>query len=241
MRVMTDKFNSDIFGIKMGNIIDVSLCCTSEDVRQLIEQATLEQYKHLNVKVNSKDKVSTNAFLQNGFELVDTQLMYCIRTNDYLVNGTRGEKVHFRKYQEGDKEQIINIAKTSYAIDQYHSDLGLDNDLCDIYYSEWIKNCCDGLADKVMVAVLPNNKVIGYITLDYQENQAVVGLAAVQGCFRGRGFFTFLMDNTLRMLYKENIKWLFYGTQLSNIPVLKTMGHFGGFINYSNHVMHFMI
>lgn len=242
MKIVEDKFNSDIFGIKMGNVIDIDLCCTREDVHRLIKKANSARYMHLNAKVNSKNKISTNAFLAKGFELVDTQLMYSINTKNHIANESGRDKLIFREYQKQDRAQIINIAKSAYVIDQYHSDSKLDNTLCDVYYSKWLENCCDGLAaDKVMVVVFPNNEVAGYITFNYQAETAVVGLVAVDERFRGRGIFTFLIDSTLRMLFEEKIKLLFYGTQLSNTPVLKTMGHFSGFIEYSNHVMHLML
>ena len=241
MKVVTDTFNSDIFGMKMGNIIDIPSHCTASDIHQLIEKARREQYKHLNVKVNVSDKVHTNMFLAKGFELVDTQLMYCIDTEQHYSHKDTKETVRFRGYQAEDKAQIINIAKSAYVIDQYHSDSKLDNTLCDIYYSEWAKNCCEGLADKVLVAVVSDHKVVGYLTLNYRADTAVVGLAAVDRQFRGRGLFTFLLRNTLEMLCREKIQYLLYGTQLSNTPVLKAMGHLGGTIDHSNHVMHLML
>ena len=242
MRIIKDKFNSDVFGIKMGNIVDVDLQYTNEDIQQLIDKAHKAQYKHLSVKIDSNDKTTTNMFLLKGFELVDTQLMYCINNYDHhWINRIRPEGIFFREYQENDLEQIISIAKSAYILDQYHSDSRLDKSLCDKYYSEWIKNCCTGLADMVLVAVLPKNEVAGYLTLDIYKDKAVVGLAAVNERFRKKGIFTFLIDSTLRMLCEKKIKVLFYGTQLSNMPVLKTMGHFGGYIYYSKHIMHFML
>ena len=148
--------------------------------------------------------------------------------------------ISYREYKNNDLEQVVNIAKTAYVLDQYHSDTALDNSLCDKYYSMWVKNCCKGLADNVMIAELAGN-VVGYITLNYREKDAVVGLAAVDEKHRGKGCFTSLIRNTLIMLGNQGREMLWYGTQLANIPVLKTMGRFKGHIEYGNHVMHRMI
>lgn len=135
----------------------------------------------------------------------------------------------------------MSIAKNAYVLDQYHSDTFLDDSLCDHYYVEWIKNCCHGLADKVMVAEIQGKGVVGYISLNIGEDSATVGLAAVDERYRGLGCFTFLIGKTLHMLRIGGKNKLYYGTQLSNDPVLKTMGKFNGYVEYSNHVMHLMI
>ena len=135
----------------------------------------------------------------------------------------------------------MGIAKSAYVLDQYHCDTTLDNSLCDRYYADWVNNCCEGLSDKINVASALDGSICGYLTLKYDEGTATVILAAVQGDYRGKGIFTGLIGYTLRMLEREGKTELFYGTQLANIPVLKTMGRFGGFIKYSNHVLHLMV
>ncbi len=241
MKIVIDEFNSNIFGIRMGNIIDIDELCTHESVRKVIEIAKETQFNHLSVKINSKEKNNTNVFLSEGFDLVDTQLMYYVNTNNFMREECKNQMIKLREKRKDDEEKIINIAKSAYEIDQYHSDVSLDNKLCDIYYSEWIKNCCEGFADRVLVAVSSNNEVAGYLTLDYKGDNAVAGLVAVDKKYHGNGIFTFMLNNTLKMLYEEDVKILFYGTQLSNTPVLKVMGHLGGYIDYSLHVMHLML
>ena len=113
--------------------------------------------------------------------------------------------------------------------------------MCDQYYAKWAGNCCDGLADKVMVVSLSDHSVAGYLTLNYKGETATVGLAAVDERFRGQGCFTVLIEKTLRMLQAEGVFTLYYGTQLSNLPVLKVMGRFGGKVIDSNHVMHLLL
>lgn len=234
MNIVTDIFNSEIFHLKMGNIVDLDCDITEKDVLKLIKSGRTEQYQHLNVKIPSSRKQTLNIFSRNGFDLVDTQLMYCLRNSGREVM-QRSKSVSYREYVEEDKKWIVRIAESAYILDQYHSDTALDDSLCDRYYAEWSKNCCEGFADKVFVAVLPNDRIVGYITLDYKKDCAIVGLAAVDEEYRGKGYFTFLIENTLKGI---GDKCLYYGTQLANTPVLKTMGRFGGVVEYSNHVMH---
>lgn len=137
--------------------------------------------------------------------------------------------------------QIDRIARDAYSLDQFHSDEKLPSHLCDKYYVEWMNNSCDGFADKVMV-LSHTDTIAGYITINYkEENSAAVGLAAVGKQFQRRGYFTYLIEQTLRMLYKEGIEYLFYGTQLANKPVLRIMSKYSAIPVFSNHVLHLMI
>lgn len=236
MKIIKDEFNSEIFCMKMGNICELSNNILLEEVHQKLLKAKEESYQHLSVKVPTDMKKTTNIFLESGFYLVDTQLMYRLNTKTFREYSNK--LISYRQYQDNDKKTIVAIAKNAYKLDQYHSDTALNNDLCDMYYAKWIQNCCNGLADKVMVATDNNDLVEGYITFDFIDNKAVVGLAAVDKRYRGHGVFTYLIGSTLKMLRDLNIDYLYYGTQLNNKPVLRTMGHFCGAVEYSNYVMH---
>ena len=93
MKIVLDEFNSDIFGIKMGNIVEILSDEQIEDVNSLVEDALKQGYNHLNVKMAVSDKRTTNIFLGQGFELVDTQLMYSIPTK--FAGGGTGYRHNF--------------------------------------------------------------------------------------------------------------------------------------------------
>lgn len=237
MDIYLDTFNSKIFNIKMGNIVGISP--DANELKSLISLSKKQGYDHLSVKIPTQNKEITNIFLKEDFDLVDTQLLYCIPTNNFLVNNSN-DKFLFREIDESDFEHVIKIAEMSYVLDQFHSDSNLDNSLCDKYYSEWMKNCCNGLADQVMIIEL-NNVAVGYITLNYLSDGVYVGLAAVDEKYRGIGCFSNLINYTLKHLYNKRYDKLYYGTQLSNVPVLKTMGKFNGYIVSSNYILHKML
>ena len=81
MKIAYDEFNSEVFGMQMGNIVDYLSPLSKENVRGIVKNAKDVGYRHLNVKVPTEDKITTNSFLNFGFNLVDTQLMYCLKTN----------------------------------------------------------------------------------------------------------------------------------------------------------------
>lgn len=236
MRIEVDKFNSNIFGLKMGNVVDCAETIKAEDVRDMILSAKSNGFQHLNAKVSADKKEAVNIMLQNGFKLVDTQLMYQIDVK--ISEEYWPDNIIFRSYRKDDCVQIADIAREAYTLDQFHSDKVLPSYLCDKYYVEWMNNSCNGFADKVMV-LSRDTAIAGYITLNYESDySAVVGLAAIGKQFQHKGYFTYLIGETLKMLFEEGITRMMYGTQLVNRPVLHTMSRYSGIPIYSNHILH---
>ena len=132
------------------------------------------------------------------------------------------------------------MPKDSFKIDQFHSDSQLPDERCDLYYEKWAKNLCEGLADDIFVAE-QDNTVVGFVSLRYENDTAVVGLAAVDANYRGNGYFTRLLITIMSTLKEEGFTHLYYCTQLANTPVLRTMSKIGGIPLFSKHVMHKMI
>ena len=235
MKIEKDEFNSKIFNLKMGNIVDANESLSLKEIDNIIQNAYENKYQHLSIKVPTNQKENLNNLIQKGFSLVDTQIMFLINTNQ--PNSTEKNEIIIRDYVEDNKECIANIAKQSFSIDRYHSDKSLDDSLCDYYYSKWAENSCEGLSDKVLVAYI-EHKVCGFITINYHDKSATIGLAAVDAQYRGKGIFTALIKRALKELNDKNINALYYGTQLENKPILKAMGHLGGVICNSNYVLH---
>lgn len=237
MRFEDDVFNSSIFKMKMANIICDDNAYDENDVKKAMDEAKKRKYQHLSVKVDIADKGSLNAFLGCGFNLVDTQIMYEIPLN---ANSTEKNTGITRPYDISDKDRILEIAKKAYTIDRFHSDPQLPDDRCDVYYEQWAKNLCEGLADKVFVIDTDEN-TSGYITLQYNDRTARVILAAIDSRYQGNGYFTAIMTDVIWYLSNDGFDCLFYGTQLGNIPVLRTVGRLNGIPKFSNHVLHKVI
>lgn len=243
MKLVLDRFNTEIFGIKMANIIGLDGTITNKEVEYILTVAAEKGYDNICVKIDTREKHLTNLFLYNRFALVDTQVMYSIPI--YHSNFCE-EKVNgyfIAKYQNECIEQITKIAKGAFKIDRFHSDPLLPAEKSDMYYEKWAENLCKGLADEIYVVIeQKNSSVVGFISVTYKDKTAIVGLAAIKPEYQGNGLFTYMMSEVITVLKtKTGIEYLHYGTQLSNIPILKTMTKFSGIILYSNHVLHKML
>ena len=241
MNLKRDIFNSDIFGIQMANIVCLDGIKNIDGVRSLIREAVSEGYDNLSVKIDTSEISLINSFLNSGFELVDTLITYAIPVdNKKTVSSVEG--IEIRKAFDEDVPAIMKIAKSAFKIDQFHSDRNLPSEKADIYYEQWAKNSCEGFADDVFVIEDTENKQIaGFITVNYTPDSATVGLAAIDAGYHGRGVFTYSLSLLLDILSSNNKKTLFYGTQLANLAVLKTMAKFSGVPQQTKHIMHKMI
>ena len=241
MKFELDKFNSEIFEIRMANILSDEESLSKDDVAGLIENGKTEGYDCLSIKLDTAEKKQLSSFLANGFELVDTLITYFIPVteNRYFPENPR---LAIRKVSESDIDDVMRIARSAFKIDQFHSDSNLDSDKADTYYEQWAKNSCNGFADDVfLVEETESRQPAGFITINYSEEKATVGLAAIDSAFHGKGVFTFLIAELIRIVKEKNIKYISYGTQLANIAVLRTMAKFNGVPQNSKHILHKMI
>lgn len=239
MYINTDVFNSEIFGIKMGNIIlDKHDYEEGINIDAIISEAKSESFEHISVKVPTPYKESLNEIIKRGFYLTDTLIEYI-----YLFDGRRlpdvKHKTILRDYRKDDIDGLMAIAKGSFDYDRYHSDPSLDNDQCDRYYEQWIKNSCNGFADKVIVSEY-EGEVVGFTTgkADHKEELGHLVLSAVSKKYRGLGIYTSMIYEGVKWLESQGFKGLVVGTQINNIAVQKAWIKLGFTVLDSEYVLH---
>ena len=144
-----------------------------------------------------------------------------------------------------DLESLKEISRTVFKIDRFHSDDSLPNDLCDQYYSRWIENSFNGLADKIVVAYY-NNEPVGYTTAKVYPNDEYVQmvLSAVSDKYKGLGTYTSMIHFGSKWLidnYSKTKKGIIVGTQIDNVAVQKTWIKLGYTIQDSQYVFQIAI
>lgn len=237
MTLSRDQFNSLIFEMSMANVIVEKKEYAKEDVKKILLKAQQEQYQFLCVKIDTSEKKTTNLFLKEGFDLVDTQVMYRLPLNK---TSEQEDSCAVRLFLDYDIKNIMEIARTSFQLDQFHGNPLLSTEKCDLYYEQWAKNLCEGLADDVFI-IEKENQTVGFLSLKYHGREATVGLAAIDPRYHNEGLFTALLSGTICRLKGTGYEVLYYGTQLANAPILKTMTKFCGVPLYSKYVLHKML
>ena len=237
MKIVKDEFNSEIFELSMANIENEGGMYHPEELDDIVLSAQKAGFQHLSIKVDISDKEMLYSCVRLGFLPVDTQIMYEISLKNNPVKRNTGIT---RPYDITDKDSILRIAGSAYKIDRFHSDPYLPDDKCNYYYEQWAKNLCESLADKIFVIDTDEN-TRGYLSLKFDNNTARVILAAIDSAYQGNGYFTALMTDVIYYLETKGFEYLYYGTQLGNIPVLRTVGRLNGVPKFSRHVLHRML
>lgn len=244
MEIKIDSFNSEIFGMGMYNLV--------LDEGEVIDKWTLEQVelkvqeeggRHISVKVSSTDKHNLNAVLAQEYKLVDTLVEYYFDKNKSKLPSFE-YKFELRDAKKEDVDALKNIAREAFEKDRFHSDVCLDNSLCDQYYEKWIENSYFGFAEKVIVAE-HNGEVAGFTTgkTYVDKNRGKLGrvdLSAVSRYHRGIGIYTNLIHKEASWYLKgrDDVQGIMIGTQLDNLAVQKTWVGFGFVMCGSKYVLH---
>ncbi len=240
MKIQQDKFNSEIFGIRMGNIIlsDEENSDPDFRVKCVVELGKTEGFDHLSIKIPTRNKSLLNQFLQSGFYLTDTLCEYIYKYDGRKLPALQHKTV-LRAYTESDIHGMMQIARDSFAYDRYHSDPTLDNSLCDLYYEKWVYNSCHGFADKIIVSEYEKN-VVGFTTgkADHSQEYGHLVLSAVSSKFRGLGIYTSMIYEGVKWIESEGFQGLIVGTQINNFAVQKAWIKLGFTVLDSEYVLH---
>ena len=230
MKIEKDNFNSNHFGIEMGNVVIGNEVFDDETFRTtLLKDDDFKNYKHLTLRIPTRDKITTNAAIKTGFSICDTLV-------EWIFNYSKSElpvicpKVILRECDKDDLEELKIISRNSFKIDRFHSDPSLDNNLCDSYYEKWIENSYYGYAEAIIVAEYSGN-VVGYTTIKTYSDDDVghLVLSAVSEKYRGLGIYTSLIHKCVEWVHIKHpdLKGIIVGTQIDNIAVQKAWNKLG--------------
>lgn len=235
MKIVKDEFNSKIFKQNMGNITydgDV-------DVKRIIEEAIQKGYHHLSIKVDTFDLSVVNDFIHNGFCIVDTLISYRFdyRTTP-IINYEYISDIRIDSVKPSEIEDIARIAHDSFFNDRFHNDVTLDNNLCNTYYENWARNCCNGLTDLVLICKNTSKQTLGFASVKYlNKEESSIILNAVTKEARGKGVYTAIAWEVMKK-YKNKSNYLIIGSQINNYAAQKTWGKLGFKIYDSKYVLH---
>ncbi len=143
---------------------------------------------------------------KSGFALVD------IRVTLERTTAPFGSSA--RLWKDTDLEVLVGIARESHRITRFYSDETLPNKRCDDLYEAWIRNSCEGWADRVLVVGHPS----GYVTVHLNDDiTSSIGLIAVSAGARGQGFGHELVQGALDFAHSRGRDKMTVVTQGRNI------------------------
>lgn len=224
-------WDSEHFDINIGRIMVIAFKTLPYDKAKTARMRLIDEVitycKNCSIKciicrIDADDIASAHALESRGFGLMDILVTFKIDLEDVapLKEVKKSMVISVRPFKQSDVPLLMEIARRSFSKDHFHSDYCLPKEKSDELYAKWIKNCCGGSVDSVLVAE-NKGEITGFITCKVKKtyNNGVIDLVAVHPRFHGLGVGYELVLRALDW-FKERVKVVYVGTQITNTAAM---------------------
>jgi ribosomal protein S18 acetylase RimI-like enzyme len=219
-------------------------------LRETVGHAAKRGFECLTAKVYARDTATTHALERNGFLLMDTLLVFLFDSNrtplDKVIAPASVDGLSTRLATSEDMAELLPIAEKTFAhhFGRYHADPRIPPGTATEVYREWVRSSFRGWADSIVVAEV-DGKIAGFaiwknpsdLEVKHALDIAHVSIAGVHSDFFGRGIFTSLAYEGMRML--QGVASHIEGaTHINNYPVHRAWLKLGWRITGARHSFH---
>jgi dTDP-4-amino-4,6-dideoxy-D-galactose acyltransferase len=208
------EWDTDFFGFPVGEGHPV----TRDEVAAVDDWATSERLRCVYLCVPSEHFPLLHAAESLGFHLMGVHVTSAACA-PFAAGGS--DRIVVRAFCSADVDSLERIAGDAHPDTRFFADPGFSRDSCRRLYETWIRRSTEGWADCVLVAENDESGVAGYVTLHRRGAGARIGLIAVAGETRGRGFGRALMHAAFDWCERHAINRVAVTTQAQNIAALR--------------------
>jgi len=244
------QWDTKHFGFNMAQLkylmAEGDYCC-GHNIKDLLLAAISRYCKkegitHLSCRIDTEDHSAVHALENNEFKLADTLVKYVLNCHKRKICDIRN-LCKVRLFKDQDLPALVEIAKTSFTKDRFHSDPSIDQEKADDFYVKWITSACqDNVAGKVFVAE-KNNLPVGFLTVKFDKD-----FEKLTGCkIGGRGINAVAVEakgsypGLAKALIQEGIlnhDFIEWDSQVNNYEVIKVWQRFGLEFKRAQHTFH---
>jgi hypothetical protein len=228
---------------RRGEVLDLLL-------REVLAQAQAEGVELLSCRIYTDDGPTLHALQRQKFLLVDTVLdhVYDTRRNPLAAvpRPPLPPGCTLCAATPDDSEPLEFVAENAFRghFGRFHSDERLPRHVATRVYREWIRSCCNGYADHILVARV-DGVVAGYSVwkkpsaLEQQFGLRVghYSIAGVHSDFAGRGLYGALTYAGMAALH-ETVDWIEGPTHINNYPVQRGYTKLHWRMSGARHTLH---
>lgn len=227
-------WDSQFFGIPMARI---DYMIHSADAPRALVEATLDAtldacrqaaLPHLTARVDVEDIEAVDLLERRGFRLMDALVTYRMRPRKEPPKDVREVGV-IRDFEPRDAEEVLDITREAFQgyVGRFQHDQHIPRDRAEAFYFEWAKKCMSrDMADKLLVSVNSDSRLIGYLFFRRREPASSVGGIPILG--GGLGACRRDSPGAYAGLIREATIWSHeqggigeYQTQNYNFPVIR--------------------
>ena len=217
-------WDSNHFGFEVSEIssptigdenLAAALCFARESNHRLVYWTT-EPGRNLPAWVARFGATAVNHRVQYSMDMLSNHA----RSRDASVPD---ETFHVVTYPPGPACRVLEeLAILSGAYSRFHVDPRIPADRFESLYRIWVnRSTRRELADRVLVATVASEIVVGFITVSWRGSNGHVGLLAVHPACQGRGIGSRLMKEAQDLLKAQSVKTVTVVTQLENVPACR--------------------
>ncbi|MBL8177152.1 MAG: GNAT family N-acetyltransferase [Bryobacterales bacterium] len=192
----------------------------------VLRECEQQEIVHLSVRTQAADLTSIHALEHRGFELIDgiqTFTLCLDQPPSVVANVPEGTCIG--RYEPWQLGGILEIAKSAYRFDRFHSDAALPPGSADRLHEDWVRNSCAGQAADLVMVACKQDQVLGFVTVKFDSSVrcrdggrlATIVLVATAESGRGQGIAKATTSAVLSWLREKNTAAVQVGTQLSNV------------------------
>ncbi|HEU0120893.1 MAG TPA: GNAT family N-acetyltransferase [Bryobacteraceae bacterium] len=222
-------WDSQMYGFPAARM-DSVLASSAEHLLPLLKMsiasARAAGIRHLIARVDAGDLPYLTALTRLGFELIDGIQTFSLSLPQSLETSP---SIATRLYQPADLGQILNLARTAYLFDRFHSDPAIGNDVADRINEEWLRNSCSGQAADAVIVAVEEDSVLGYATCKLDtacrpflgQSLGTIVMVATAESARRRGVAAACTRAAVDWFQRHGAGLVQVGTQFRNIPAAR--------------------
>ncbi|MEO7990480.1 MAG: GNAT family N-acetyltransferase [Chryseolinea sp.] len=228
-------WDSKFFGKRIGRIDMESK--DESDIRSITSSHTDIELFYIFDSIERQLSLSASI---PGFKLVDIKVVYRLSLKDAPIRSLDHSEVKLKEYSLSyTSVELENLAYQSGEFSRFKTDSSFPATDFFRLYKEWIDGSVSKrLADVIYIAT-SNKQIMGMVTVKFNQQEAHIGLIAVQKHFRGMNVGTQLLEHVKKESQQRNILHIFVPTQKQNESACKFYERNGFLINNVMHIYHY--
>lgn len=220
------EWDTNHFGFKVARMN----AATSEELQPALDSCAALRVKLLIHRCNTDNLHFVHQLERQGFELMGTNLRYCLNLADTQITYVPGPAIirPCRNTETNDVAAIARIAFTNYT-GHFHNDPRLDRAKCDALYVEWARNSCldQNLADLVLVVEM-EGKIVGFDSHKIIKGKVADGvISGVSPQAQGKGIRKALMVAGINWCKSRGLERMEEGVDANNYRIQRVLVSLG--------------
>lgn len=208
------------FGKKIARLeIETAL----PDAEAIESYCRTQHIELLQACVDTGDSATIFALETRGFHFVDLRLDMAAR-----VSGSPRKDAHIQRSAESDIPALLSVSHHSFFEVSRYNWLGFFAPAqIDAFYDTWLENGVRGTHDDCCFHYVLDGKIAGFTTVKLHDNEASIGLIAVDAKLRGNGIGDALVENVFAYAKERGLATVSSVTQGRNRPAQTLYGRHG--------------